>query len=353
MGISLTDVLLRHVCAERSDAYLVKLAAGSAVLIPKSFDVVAHYVIEGRITIETGNSMELPATLRDGEFALLFYGNEHRISLAGAGSADRTHIIREWPADDEPSILKFGKGKPGARFISAALRIIHHPSPAHRHNPMPDIVHLKRDAKELFGNRIVSLEYGGDEAAFHGSGAGAFINAIMNLHLTHAFRCANFGLNDLFPEMAKSPYLMRSERTRAVATAVRLLNTHPAKDWTIARLASEVGQSRSVFAEKFRAYVGSGPMEYLAGIRLKMAADLMIESNFELPLSEIAQLIGYSAASSFARAFKGHYGVSPRLFAKQRRSNKALSPHDAAVARRRRPAITRKRRPTRAGRAAS
>src|SRR5215470_6035283 len=45
-----------------------------------------------------------------------------------------------------------------------------------------------------------------------------------------------------------------------VGKALSLLHDKPAHDWTIEELAREVGQSRSVLAERFSQYVGTPPM---------------------------------------------------------------------------------------------
>ena len=82
---------------------------------------------------------------------------------------------------------------------------------------------------------------------------------------------------------------------------------------TVETLAREVGLSRSSFAAKFRAQVGLGPMEYLTEIRMKYAANLL-RSNTEVPLWDISRRTGYKTESSFARAFKLHFGVSPRAY---------------------------------------
>jgi AraC-like DNA-binding protein len=212
--------------------------------------------------------------------------------------------------------LKAGHGKEKAKFISAALRLIHNPTRAHNENPLEGVLRLSKSAEHVFKDGVLLTNAEQIEASSRGPGASAFVNALMNLHLTHALRCGGMRLRmDYgFQELSRSPYLSSSEKSRAVATAVRLLNTHTEKGWTVAGLAQQVGQSRSTFAATFSACVGTGPMEYLNKVRMDKAAELLAEPRLEMPLVTIASRVGYGAASSFARAFKAHFGVSPRSF---------------------------------------
>jgi AraC-like DNA-binding protein len=49
-----------------------------------------------------------------------------------------------------------------------------------------------------------------------------------------------------------------------VAAALTAIHASPARAWSIATLAHEVGTSRSVLAERFTRLVGDPPMQYVA-----------------------------------------------------------------------------------------
>lgn len=319
MGSSMSDILLRDVNSERSDSILIRMGALGLISVPQSTDIVAHVVLEGRVTIETEN-MDRPTHLGPGEFALLHYGSKHCIYADSHRPAGKGAQISVWPTGDEPAELNVGKGPGQAKFLSAALRIIHRPTRTHGENPLDDIFCLKLEAKQLFKGRVILTDIEQIEAACHGPGANAFVNALMNLHLTHAMRCALFELSESIRDLPHSPYLMSSEKSRAVAIAVRLMRTHPEREWTVAKLAREIGLSRSTFAAIFCANVGCGPMELLNKLRMERAAELLAEQRLELPLLTIAIRVGYGAASSFGRAFKTHYGLSPRAYCKHHRN---------------------------------
>ena len=63
-----------------------------------------------------------------------------------------------------------------------------------------------------------------------------------------------------------------ASRDRHVGKALALMHGRPATRWTLDALAQEVGLSRSTFAERFAALVGTPPMQYLATWRLQLAA---------------------------------------------------------------------------------
>jgi AraC-like DNA-binding protein len=59
----------------------------------------------------------------------------------------------------------------------------------------------------------------------------------------------------------------------------------------------------------FHAVLGRGPQEVMTQMRFQRAAGLIRET--ELPLSVIAEAVGFSEASAFSRGFRRHFGVEP------------------------------------------
>lgn len=70
-----------------------------------------------------------------------------------------------------------------------------------------------------------------------------------------------------------------------------------------------LGMSRANFYRKVKAVTGLSPIELIKNIRLEAGAKLLKESNMNV--SEIAQHIGFSSSSYFARSFKAVYSMSP------------------------------------------
>ncbi len=95
-----------------------------------------------------------------------------------------------------------------------------------------------------------------------------------------------------------------------VGPALRLLRNDPARPWTVARLAAEVGVSRAALARRFTELVGEPPMTFLTGWRLALAADLLREP--DATLAAVARRVGYGSPFALSTAFRRERGVSPR-----------------------------------------
>ncbi len=116
---------------------------------------------------------------------------------------------------------------------------------------------------------------------------------------------------------------------RHVARALGLLQTEPAKRWTVERLARAVGLSRAAFARRFAAVTGRAPLRYLTELRLALAA-ARLESSDE-SLAELAEHVGYTSEFAFSRAFKRQHGVAPGTFRRLRRTATPFTPLLAAA----------------------
>ncbi|BFU93394.1 MAG: Transcriptional regulator, AraC family [Nitrospira sp.] len=106
-------------------------------------------------------------------------------------------------------------------------------------------------------------------------------------------------------------------RDHEVGKALTLLHRQPAHPWTIATLASEVGTSRSVLAERFRRYLSETPIAYLTRWRLQLGRQMLASTNQSV--AQIAGEVGYESEPSFNRAFKREFGLPPARFRSQSR----------------------------------
>ncbi|HET9845213.1 MAG TPA: AraC family transcriptional regulator, partial [Nitrospira sp.] len=116
-------------------------------------------------------------------------------------------------------------------------------------------------------------------------------------------------------------------RDPEIGKALAFLHRQPARPWTIATLAAEVGMSRSVLAERFRQYLSETPMAYLARWRLQLGAQMLHATSRSV--AEIAGEVGYESEPSFNRAFKREFGLPPARFRSQSRAARRTSPAPA------------------------
>jgi AraC-like DNA-binding protein len=100
---------------------------------------------------------------------------------------------------------------------------------------------------------------------------------------------------------------------RHVGAALAAMHRLPARRWTVAALADEVGMSRSGFAARFGQLVGMGPIEYLTRWRMLLAGRGLARGE---PIGAVARSLGYDSESAFSTAFKREVGATPRRHAR-------------------------------------
>lgn len=106
--------------------------------------------------------------------------------------------------------------------------------------------------------------------------------------------------------------LLRGLADERVSIALRRIHGDLAESWTVPRLASEAGVSRSAFFERFKRILGMSPMEYVLTWRMAVAKDMLRRR--KETISEVALRIGYSSASTFSIAFTRHVGMPPSVY---------------------------------------
>ncbi len=78
-------------------------------------------------------------------------------------------------------------------------------------------------------------------------------------------------------------------------------------------LCREVGISRTLFFNKFKALTGITPAAFILSHRLKAAAALLTAQP-HLSIADVADMTGFTTAVYFSRCFKKQYGVSPQHY---------------------------------------
>jgi AraC-like DNA-binding protein len=94
-----------------------------------------------------------------------------------------------------------------------------------------------------------------------------------------------------------------------VGRTLQLLHAEPAHRWTVEEIASRIGSSRTVVADRFKALIGRPPIAYLAGWRIQLATERLRLGHESVP--SIAVGVGYESEVAFNRAFKRLTGMTP------------------------------------------
>ena len=94
-----------------------------------------------------------------------------------------------------------------------------------------------------------------------------------------------------------------------IAKAIQKIHSFSSESLSIPQLAAECNMSVSSFTRAFRHYFGISPLTYIHDIRLS-AAQHMIQ-NTDMPIESISAAVGFNTLSSFNRLYKKKYNISP------------------------------------------
>jgi AraC-like DNA-binding protein len=94
-----------------------------------------------------------------------------------------------------------------------------------------------------------------------------------------------------------------------LAKSLVALHRAPDEDWSLEKMASISGMSRSAFAAAFKVATGTTPAAYLTDWRLSLAVSMLRSGR---PVKQISLELGFAGSASFSKVFKQRMGLSPR-----------------------------------------
>lgn len=106
------------------------------------------------------------------------------------------------------------------------------------------------------------------------------------------------------------------EYQKQINILIEYIINHLGEPIDLVKLAEVCHFSPYHFHRITRALIGEPIWSYIVRIRLETAARLIRYT--DLPVSDIAYKIGYDAPSSFSKAFKQQYGLSPVEYKKNK-----------------------------------
>ena len=276
-----------------------------------------HVVTEGTCWAEAVDGPDPAVRLQAGEM-VIFPAGDANIMASAPGMRGAPDVAQYYRPVDRllPFALTAGRdaGADRCRFVCGFLGCDTRPF-----NPLlealPRIV--RAPVSEASWRWVTRLLDAAVEATGHGgAGREAMLAKLAELMFVDALR----GHLDQLPPDARN--WVAGLRDPQVGAALRLLHGRPAEPWTLERLAREVAMSRSSFAERFAAYVGVPPMQYLGRWRLQLAARMLTWD--AVSVSQAASAVGYQSEAAFNRAFKREVGEAPGAWRRGRRA--ATSP---------------------------
>jgi AraC family transcriptional regulator len=102
----------------------------------------------------------------------------------------------------------------------------------------------------------------------------------------------------------------RDELRRRLSQAIDYMVAFGSSPLTLAELARAACLSKYHFLRSFKAFTGITPARYLNGLRIERAQQILRRQS-DVPLSEVARLVGFSEPAALSRAFQRLVGVRP------------------------------------------
>lgn len=255
-----------------------------------------------------------PLRLMPGEIVLLPTGVEHVLA------SDAAALARTGPAacDDyertDDGGVRIGSGSVGTRFLCAHYE--HDPAVA---TPvlslLPDLVHIRAQDDDRLQDTVRLL---GRELAQPQLATEVVLNRLVDVLLVQLLRAWLTAQ----PEPPRGSWLGVLQDPM-ISTAVARLHGDPARQWTTARLASELAVSRATLSRRFPAVVGETPGTYLTRWRMDLAARELRDTDDSL--EAIASSVGYTSVYAFSRAFRRARGQPPGRYRATSRAHQALA----------------------------
>ena len=90
---------------------------------------------------------------------------------------------------------------------------------------------------------------------------------------------------------------------------IRYMYANCGRDIDLGELAKVAHMERTAFAKKFKSLYKITPINYLYSIRLSRALDYLMSQ--EIPITKIAQIVGFKRATAFTAAFTRTFEMTP------------------------------------------
>ena len=288
-----------------------ELGAPWVVRVPAKPTSSFYVVARGSLRLAAAG-LEGPLVLGTGDVVLLPGGASHALDDGLRRAVSARDVI-------SPESLRGAPRKLGGEGPTTVLIVGCFSFSAGATHPLlsalPPVIHLPAGEPRLPPSFAATVQLIAAESAAPGPGSAIVLGRLADVLLVHALR--------LRATLAEPDEVgLRALSDPAIGATLKLIHARPSDPWTVERLASQVGLSRSGFAARFHALVGETPLRYLARWRMLKAAAWLRETSDSVP--QIAERAGYESAPAFHKAFKQWQGVGPGAY--RRAGQRGLRP---------------------------
>ena len=241
-----------------------------------------HMVRRGECWVSAGDTLE---QMGPGDLVFIEPGRDHRLT---------SHAPGQQPASGACTVLLCG--------YCEFREDLHTPLAA----VFPDLTIVRDEEIHRHPWLRATLDQLSAEFTSQQPGAELVIDKLTEIVVVELIRI-NFG------RAADSPFV-KALSDKQISKALHFLHDELGSSWTLESLAGKIGMSRAAFAKRFKELVGQPMFEYLTGLRMQRARELLQETR--LPLYEVAARVGYESDLAFTKTFKKHVGTTPTRYRK-------------------------------------
>ncbi|WP_233166025.1 AraC family transcriptional regulator [Archangium sp. Cb G35] len=279
-----------------------------AIRVPKKETSSFYVLARGSLRLQV-EGLATPILLSAGDVVLVPHGAAHVLD-----DGSRRTLA---PRDVIPSEQLRGSGltprRLGGEGSVSTLVVGCFRFSAGVHSPLftafPPAIHLPAHEPGVAPSLAATVQLIVAESSAPGPGSAIVLGRLADVLLVQALRARAAATG---PDEAG----LRALADPQIGAALGLMHGRLTEPWTVERLASAAGMSRSGFAARFHTLVGEPPLQYLARWRMMKAAQWLRETDDSLP--EIAERVGYESAVAFNKAFKRWHGVGPGAWRRAR-----------------------------------
>ena len=297
------SIVLNDLRLESTLYCALEMTAPWAVAYPAGTQAGYHVVTSG--DCELVMEGQAPHVLASGDMVVLPRGTAHVLRASGAARAAAPSIVELATAlpRSASGAVAFGGGGVRTEYLCGAIDF-----GARNDHPMlsalPDVIYVRgaQGRAQPWMETIVHAM--ACEQRSGRAGGATILTRLSDVLFVQALRAYLAELPD------ETVGWMGALRDPVLSRAIAHVHRAPERNWTVASLARESGQSRSQFAGRFTSVVGVPPLAYLTRWRMYRARVLLREE--QARVSEVARLLGYGSETAFSTAFKREVGVAPR-----------------------------------------
>ena len=210
------------------------------------------------------------------------------------------HTLKPCPNSTELSrnLNRFSpnEDKEGTALLCGTLAF-EHQGFHHILNALPSVMIIEKHHAPWLPALVEQIRY---EVLKENGGDRYILNRISELLFVYGFRH--------YMQHQTNRGFLRVFMDTAFQNALQAMQQQPEKNWSLESLASLCHMSRTSFSVKFKQVSSMTVNEFFTWWRMQLAYDQLQQGK---RITQVAPKVGYQSESSFSRAFKKCFGMSP------------------------------------------